>query len=212
MKIKKKIKHFKNMKRLVAILCYGKKSCHNICLALNSLRVEYRLVLPHEVPNFTPSHIILSGGPKHVYRKDRYILPKWVINNDIPVLGICYGMQIIAYTFGGLVEPKKDFEEGFIDVTEIIDNKQTIQKRWMYRKDNVISLPNNFKITGVTNEDDIASFTDDKKWWAVQYHPESQKCRDLKIFEKFLKLNNEPHSSKNMNFIDWKYGDILNYV
>lgn len=191
-------KHYVRSRRklLVALVVFGVKSSEKICHALNILDIDYRLLLPQEVPSFTPTHIILSGGPKHVYSSDHYPLPQWVIDSKCPVLGICYGMQIIAHTFGGKVTRMEEKEEGPIEVTEIIDmsckgrkDKILVQEtniRWMNRYDRVVSVPNIFNVTGVTSKNHIAAFTDNKKWWTVQYHPESLKHGDLKVLKRFL--------------------------
>lgn len=175
---------------LVALISFGKTSTERLSWALNKLGIDHRIVLPHESPSFTPTHIILSGGPKHVYDTDSYIMPKWILNSDIPVLGICYGMQLIAYTFGGMVIKMSEKEEGSVEVTEIINRNQVINNRWMNRYDQVIAIPNNFTITGVTSKNHISSFTDYKKWWAVQYHPESPKHGDLDVITSFLTIKN----------------------
>jgi GMP synthase (glutamine-hydrolysing) len=148
--------------------------------------VTYRIVLPEEKPTFKPTHIILSGGPKHVYDQNHYSMPQWVLDSDCPVLGICYGMQLIAKTFGGNVIRMPEKEEGPVEVTEIINGVQSGHIRWMNRYDRVISVPGNFDITGVTDRDHIASFTDHRKWWAVQYHPESTKHGDITVLKRFL--------------------------
>jgi GMP synthase (glutamine-hydrolysing) len=171
---------------LVALVAFGKTSPDNIGRMLNRLRINYRVVLPYETPNFNPSHIILSGGPKHVYEKDHYPMPKWVLSANVPVLGICYGMQLIAHALGGTVWRMGQKEEGPVDVTEIINNTQYTSSQWMNRYDQVVSIPSNFSITGVTHENHIASFTDNKKWWGVQYHPEHKRHGDVDVFRRFL--------------------------
>jgi GMP synthase (glutamine-hydrolysing) len=175
--------------RLVALVMFGKTSSENISQVLIRLKICYRIVLPDEIPTFKPTHIIMSGGPKHVYESDHYKMPQWVLDSNCPVLGICYGMQLIAHTFGGTVIKMREKEEGSVNVTEIISDIQSTQPRWMKRHDQVLSIPNIFDITGVTDRDHIAAFTDYKKWWAVQYHPEYRRCRDLKFFQKFIGLN-----------------------
>lgn len=171
---------------IVALVLFGEDSTVRIAQALKKLRIEYRVVPYDRIPNFTYTHIILSGGPKHVYMKDHYPLPKWVIDSDTPVLGICYGMQIIAYSFGGIVKRMNELEKGPVDVTELINGYQITSTRWMNRNDQVTYLPKTFTITGVTNKNHIAAFTDNVKYWAVQYHPESRKNGDLSIFKRFV--------------------------
>lgn len=171
---------------LVALVVFGNESSKRIGRVLQRLKINYGVVLPNEVPAFTPTHIILSGGPGHVYEPNHYPMPEWILRSNIPVLGICYGMQLIAHTFGGNVVKMKEKEEGPVDVTEIIDNHQIINIRWMNRYDQVVWLPNMFTITGVTSKNHIACFTDYKRWWAVQYHPESVKHGDLNVIRNFL--------------------------
>lgn len=171
---------------LVIIVNFGDLSTKQIADMLDRLFVKYKILLPDEIPLFEYTHIILSGGPKHVYDEDHYPLAKWIINSDIPVLGICYGMQLIAKTFGGIVVKMKEKEEGPIQITEIVNKKQIIYYQWMNRYDRVISLPKNFIVTAVTNKQHIAGFTDNKKWWAVQYHPEAKCCQNIDIFQKFI--------------------------
>lgn len=170
----------------VAVVNFGSISTNGICNILMKLNIDYQIVLPDETISFNPTHIILSGGSKHVYNKDHYSIPKWVLDANVPVLGICYGMQLIAYTFGGVVRKMTKKEEGPAEITEIIDNNQVSSIRWMNREDQVLSVNNHFSITGVTNKNHIASFTDYDKWWAIQYHPESKKYRDLNVFRRFL--------------------------
>lgn len=174
---------------LVALVSFGQLSTNKICDALNRLRVDYRVVLPGEIPAFEPTHIILSGSPKHVYNEDRHPLPEWVIRSPRPVLGICYGMQLIAYTFGGTVIRMSKREKGPVNVTEITPGahpRQVTNSRWMNRYDQVVSVPCSFDITAVTQNNHIAAFTDHVKWWGVQYHPEAPKHGDLRLIKNFL--------------------------
>ena len=177
---------------LVALVMFGKTSSQRISRMLNRLRIDYRIVLPHETPSFQPSHIILSGSPKHVYEADHYPMPQWVLESASPVLGICYGMQLIAHTFGGTVGRMPILEKGGVEVTEIINKTQFSYTRWMNRYDQVISVPSPFHITGVTHRNHIAAFTDHNRWWAVQYHPESLRYSDTDVFRRFLQI--KPYS------------------
>jgi GMP synthase (glutamine-hydrolysing) len=172
---------------LVALVAFGATSCQKISRVLTRLNIDYRIVLPNEIPEWQPTHIILSGGPKHVYEDDHDPMPQWVLDSECPVLGICYGMQLIAKTFGGIVVAMPEKELGRVYVTEIIDGIQETRPRWMHRRDRVLSTPTRFHITGVTSNDHIAAFTDYNKFWAVQYHPESPKCGDLTVFKRFFK-------------------------
>ncbi|CAH6419273.1 Glutamine-hydrolyzing GMP synthase [uncultured virus] len=175
---------------VVALVSFGKDSTKRLSRVLNRLSVDNRIVLPNETPTFEYTHIILSGGPKHVYEPNHYSMPQWVLDSKAPVLGVCYGMQLIAKTFGGTVTRMNIVEQGPIEVTEMIGGNQVINVRWMNRFDQVVNIPPKFTITGVTNRNHIASFTDYERWLAVQYHPEAKKHGDMSIFRRFLCLNN----------------------
>lgn len=174
---------------LVIIVNFGNISTKNICKSLDRIRVNYFVIEPEDILNITNNeitHIILSGGEKHVYDSDSYILHDWIIHNNIPVLCICYGMQLLAYSFGCNVIRMKEKEEEPVKVIEIINNVETIKFRWMNRFDRVMNIPENFTLTGITNKNHIAAFTDNIKWWAIQYHPEAEECNDINVFIDFL--------------------------
>lgn len=154
---------------------------------LRKLNVDYQILEPNDTPNFIPTHIILSGSPKSVYDTDAYPLPSWVLASEAKVLGICYGMQLIAHTFGGIVWKMLNLEHGPTKITEIRNGRQKIKTRMMNHQDQVVKLPETFDITAVTNKNHIASFTDHKRFWAVQYHPEDTNYPDLRTFKRFLK-------------------------
>jgi len=72
---------------------------------LDKLKVKYKIVFENEnILPFNPTHVILTGGPKHVYDEDHYKIPPWVINSNVPVLGICYQIQFVAHTLEELSE------------------------------------------------------------------------------------------------------------
>lgn len=167
----------------VAIIYFGSESAKNIAQCLNDLSVKYTIVLPEELPPRGITHIILSGSKESVLTKCE--IPKWILESNKPVLGICYGMQAIAKTFGGTVVRMSEVEKGLVLVSEVIEGKQTRKIRWMNHQDQVIKVTKKFHITGVSDTG-IVSFTDNKKWWAIQYHAENQDHYDLDVFSRFL--------------------------
>jgi GMP synthase (glutamine-hydrolysing) len=177
---------------VVALVVYGSKSATRISQVLDELNIHHYLVLPDEIPTIAYTHIILSGGPDHVYIKDEH-LPEWVINSSVPVLGICYGMQLIAYHFGGTVKAMASKEKGYYNVCEIVTINRSIsqstKRRWMNRLDEVQTVPPQFHVTGINADDGIVAFTDHRKYWAVQYHPEHCEkgvSADTSVFTRFL--------------------------
>ena len=179
------------MHKFVIIINYGDTSSNNISKILHQLNISHIKCDPDIMPSYTQlsklTHIILSGGPRHVYDEEDQ-LPLWVIEMNIPVLAICYGMQLVAHHFGGKVV-RHIKEKGIVHVIEIIGNKVVDTPRWMNKYDKVLSIPEQFTITGISESNEISSFTDYKKWFCYQYHPEVELI-DLTIFTSFLMIMN----------------------
>jgi len=172
----------------VALLVFGKISSRDIYNVLCRLNVECRVVLPGETPDFNFTHIIISGGPHSVYQESFTILPSWIVDSTCPVLGICYGAQLIAAHFGSVIKRMDELKKGCFDIIEFRGDKQVTISRYINCIDEISYLSDNFTVTGVTNDNKIASFTDEKRFWGVQYRPESTRSKDSKIFKRFLKI------------------------
>lgn len=168
---------------LVAVVWFGRSSADGICRALNRLQVHYAIVLPSEEPPSTVTHIILTGSPHRIQSGDR--LPAWVTQGTRPVLGIGYGMQLWLHTHGAVIAPLDTPESGPTNVTEIIGDSQQCTVRWMARQDRVVSVPDSFTVTGVTDSNDIAAVTDGHRFWGVQYQPEARRFGDDSILASF---------------------------
>lgn len=131
-----------------------------------------------EIKQMNPIGIILTGGPNSVYAENAPTCRKELFEIGIPILGICYGMQLMAYKLGGEVIPCKVSEYGKIDVT--VDTSEALFKglnekqiALMSHTDYVAELPSGFKCTAKTKDCPTASMAnDDKKLYAVQFHPE----------------------------------------
>ena len=131
-----------------------------------------------EIRSIDPIGIILTGGPNSVYAKDAPTCKKELFEMGIPILGICYGMQLMAYKLGGEVIPCKVSEYGKIDATvdtdgELFKGLDEKQIALMSHTDYVAKLPDGFKCTAKTKDCPNASMAEDnKKLYAVQFHPE----------------------------------------
>lgn len=167
----------------VAVAWLGRTSADGCCRALNRLNISYIVVLPHEVP-FTPfTHILLTGSPRRVQSTDT--LPEWITQATCPVLAIGYGMQLWLRTHGAVIEPIAKAESGPTHVTEILEGQQQRTIRWMAREDRIVSVPDAFTVTGVTDSNDIAAVTDGQRFWGVQYHPEARRFGDDSVIATF---------------------------
>ena len=125
-----------------------------------------------------PIGIILSGGPASVYAEDAYLLDPEILQLGIPVLGICYGHQVIAHTLGGEVARTGRAEFGKTDLSvrrpavlfRGLPDRQTV---WMSHRDAVSAAPPGFRVTASTDDSPVAAMEDtDRRLCGVQFHPE----------------------------------------
>ena len=130
-----------------------------------------------KIREMAPKAIIFTGGPSSVFNDGAPHVDKGIFELGIPVLGICYGCQLIAYTLGGKVEHAETREYGRQDA--VYDKNCPLYKGledgicWMSHTDRVEALPEGFKVVAHTDTCKIAAFADDKrKIYGVQYHPE----------------------------------------
>ena len=131
--------------------------------------------------NNTIKGIILSGGPLNVYQINKYSFDKKIIQKGVPVLGICFGHQIISKLNGGKVKQSKHREFGLANITKknnslLIKNlfkKKKSIKVWMSHADQVSKLPKNFKVIASSQNSKFAVVENKfKNYYGVQFHPE----------------------------------------
>ena len=146
-----------------------------------------------DIIKYNPKGIIFTGGPNSVFEKDSPLVDKRIFDLNIPILGICYGCQAIAYLNGGKVEHATTSEYGKINVTIKEEsklfknvNKETIV--WMSHTDYVSNLPNDYKITAVSKNCPVAAYENEKKKiYAVQFHPEvMHTVEGMKMLKNFV--------------------------
>lgn len=122
--------------------------------------------------------IIFSGGPNSVYDEKAFKADKELFNLGVPILGICYGMQLMAHELGGKVESCEHAEYGKADITIVKENTlvkglDKTQQVWMSHGDQVTQVPNGFEICASTDTCPIVMMADAKrKFYAIQFHPE----------------------------------------
>lgn len=181
----------------IIVIDFGGQYCHLIARRLNQLRV---------VPEIYPSDItlqkikqdsaikglIFSGGAKSVYDKGSPTISKEILNIGIPILGICYGHQLLACLSGGQVKAGISGEYGQTDL-QVLKSKNIFlgcsktQKVWMNHRDIVTQLPKGFDVLAKTSHSEIAAFGNlNKNIYGVQFHPEvTHSSEGLKIIENF---------------------------
>jgi GMP synthase (glutamine-hydrolysing) len=152
-----------------------------------------RDVTAAEVLARQPVGIILSGGPASVYAEDAYDLDPAILDLGIPVLGICYGHQVLAHALGGEVVRTEAAEFGRTELqadpgavlfTELPENQQV----WMSHRDAVVKAPPGFVVTATTNASPVAAMEDPERGFCgVQFHPEvGHTPRGQEILRRFL--------------------------
>ena len=168
----------------VAVICYGLYSTRNICKLLYSIGVNFKIYFPKSLkPSIQFTHIICSGGPKHVYNQDRHNFPDWVLNNSCPKLAICYSMQLLTVLYGGTVINTGKLLKSLVKVYSL---DLTPCYRWIYKYDKIVTIPENFEVIEVMDNGDIAAITYND-WIALQYHPENPQDFDQELFINFLR-------------------------
>ncbi|MFT5170428.1 MAG: GMP synthase (glutamine-hydrolyzing) [Candidatus Marinamargulisbacteria bacterium] len=167
---------------MIAILDFGSQYSKLIARKIRELNV-YCEILPHDITAETlkakkPEGIILSGGPNSVFDKDTPVCDKSILEMNIPILGICYGMQLMANMLGGEVIRGDKHEYGKANL--YIDNNFDLFEGlwmemviWMSHGDSVVRLPEGFIRLGHTENCPIAAMANTKdKRYGVQFHPE----------------------------------------
>ena len=125
--------------------------------------------------------IILSGGPLNVYQINKYSFDKKIINLNIPILGICFGHQILSKLNGGRVKQSKHREFGLANIykksesllTKNFFNKKKSKRVWMSHADQVSKLPKDFKVVASSTNSKFTIIENKKKnFYGIQFHPE----------------------------------------
>jgi GMP synthase (glutamine-hydrolysing) len=125
--------------------------------------------------------IILSGGPLNVYENDKFKFDKKILKLRIPILGICFGHQILSKLLGGKVKKSKHREFGLATISKVSNsiltknffNKNKTSNVWMSHADQVSKMPRNFKVTASTKNSKLTIIENTKdNFYGVQFHPE----------------------------------------
>ena len=141
---------------------------------------------------FEPKGIIFTGGPNSVYDEKSPHIDKEIFSLGVPVLGICYGAQLMAYTLGGTVKSATVREYGKSDITysdsEIFEGVEKNNVCWMSHTDYISEVPNGFEILATTATCPVAAMGNKEKgFYGVQFHPEVMHTRQgTDILKNFL--------------------------
>ena len=188
----------------ILILDFGSQYTQLIARRIREIGIYCELapfdVNIHFIQNFNPNGVILSGGPDTVSENNSARAPKIVFELNVPVLGICYGMQTMAVQHGGEAKSANKSEFGFAQIRarnhsklldkiydEINSNGHELLDVWMSHGIEVTKLPSGFELIASTDNCPIAAFENkDKKYFGLQFHPEVTHTKQgMKILERF---------------------------
>lgn len=171
-----------NVGSRIVILDFGSQYTQVIARRVRECQV-YSQILPFDTPAaelraMRPNGIILSGGPASVYEKDAPQPDAGVFKLDTPVLGICYGMQLMAHLLGGKVEhsTRREYGSGLLEVDPTCPLFHALPTKldvWNSHGDRITKLPRGFRNAGHTESSPSAVIEDPKrKFYGLQFHPE----------------------------------------
>ncbi len=189
----------------ILILDFGSQYTQLIARRIREIGV-YSEILPFDVDrtmveSFQPKAIILSGGPESVSEEGSPRIPQVVFDLNVPILGICYGMQALSVHFGGKVSTSDEKEFGYAEVRlhepgklldGIEDQVDEVGKAslsvWMSHGDKVTELPDGFSVSCTTPSAPIAGMGDDRRrYYGLQFHPEvTHTQQGMRILERFV--------------------------
>ncbi len=166
----------------ILILDFGSQYTQLIARRIREQNVR-SIIYPYftslnNIKKLNPQGVVLSGGPTSVYDENSPKLNSEILKMGVPILGICYGMQLIALNFNGKVEPAKSREYGkskikIIKNSGIFKNVEDNSVVWMSHGDYITKIPEGFIINSKTENSPICSISnEEKKIHALQFHPE----------------------------------------
>jgi len=208
---------------MIVIVDFGSQTTHLIGRRIRELGVEVKIISPEKIPKIIQNDkrvkgIILSGGPSSVYEKKAPTINKVIFNLGIPILGICYGLQLTIYLLGGkVVSGKKEYGPATLTLKseyrntklETNSNNQNTKRFgfrisdfdiakdlpksfvvWMSHGDEVIKLPKGFETFGSTEHVPFALTGDLKRnIYGLQFHPEVEHTEyGLRILRNFMEI------------------------
>ncbi len=181
----------------IVIVDFGSQYSRLIARRVRDLKVYCEIVSPDatwdQIESINPKGVILSGGPSSVYEGDAPLAPAWVYGNSLPVLGICYGMQVLVHQLGGRVAPGLQREYGHAVLHQnasdspMFANLPTSMPVWMSHGDRIEELPPGFASLAYTDNSSVAVMGNEGNIFGLQFHPEVVHTAHGKtILENFL--------------------------
>ncbi|MGE5237225.1 MAG: glutamine-hydrolyzing GMP synthase, partial [Chloroflexota bacterium] len=208
----------------ILVLDFGSQYTQLIARRVREGKV-YSEIFPYNTPldrvkSFAPKGIILSGGPSSVYDPAAPLPAADIFDLGIPILGICYGMQLMAHLLGGQVAKaaKREYGRAMLrvdDDSDLLWGMSQMTTVWMSHGDRIERLPTDFIPIGHTENSPVAAMANRKKrFFALQFHPEVVHTDEgTRILENFVHsiCGCEP-TWEMASFIDWSTAEIAQRV
>ncbi|MGL4610224.1 MAG: glutamine-hydrolyzing GMP synthase [Trueperaceae bacterium] len=180
----------------LVVLDYGSQYTRLIARRLRELNV-FSVILPsnsslYDIQDQKPAGVILSGGPNSVYDAGAPQLPEGLLESGLPMLAICYGMQLVAQGLDGEVKPGtvREYGKSLLEnyKGELFDTVDGDFIAWMSHGDSVAKAPSGFSITASTSDTPIAAMEDaTRKIFCIQFHPEVHHTpKGVTVLENFI--------------------------
>jgi GMP synthase (glutamine-hydrolysing) len=208
----------------ILVLDFGSQYTQLIARRVRESKV-YSEIFPFNAPiekikEFRPKGLILSGGPSSVYDTGAPFPDMKIFDLGIPVLGICYGMQLMAHSLGGSVAKaaKREYGRAELKVDDDADLLWGLSpdtKVWMSHGDRIEALPQGFAAIGHTDNSPVAVMAErERKFYALQFHPEVVHTEEgTRIIHNFIFGICDCKPTWEMSsFIEWQVGDIRSKV
>lgn len=185
----------------ILVLDFGGQYCNLIARRIREHKVYSEIVpcdiTPEEIKklkkNMNVKGLILSGGPWSVYQKDAPKFDSEILKMTIPILGLCYGHQLIAYLSNGKVEPGTKREYGIAHIVVdkavgVLKGLNRKEKVWMSHGDTVYELPEDYETLAYTENSPVAAFRHkDRPIYGIQWHPEVVHTENgMKMLKNFI--------------------------
>lgn len=208
----------------VLILDFGSQYTQLIARKVRELGIFSEIfpykISPRQIKKEKPDAIILSGGPQSVYDQDAPLPSPDIFALGLPILGICYGLQLMSHLLGGKVSLARKHEYGFASLeiknrSGLLAGLKNRGQVWMSHGDKVKKVPPGFEVTGVTDNCDTAVIENsEQRFFGVQFHPEVIHTQQgLKLLSNFLfSLANLKADWGMESFISRKVQDIRQQV
>ncbi len=200
------------MQEKIVVLDFGSKTTQLIARRIRELKAFCEIYPYNKFPENTDGikGVILSGSPFSVYDKNAFDFDLKLIRKKFPLLGICYGAQLIVHKAGGKIEASKNREYGRAFFESVNTNDvlfkglNPLAPVWMSQGDNITQLPAEFEKIALTTDIPVAAFkARGEATWGVQFHPEALQTEEgSKILSNFLDLCNCARNWTPASFIE----------